>query len=162
MTQYCTRDSNASVAASLLYRLSLSRTRVISQSRSCNSDCSSALSSISCWAWRRVSDARRRWSLFSFVSWSIRVCSYTSTDNLTSLILFTQPVYPDLVKTVGLERYQVRHPIPNTQWYWPIPMPIPIPVHVETLNWMQVKNCASQHTVCARVTCCHEFNLNCI
>ena len=56
---------------------------------------------------------------------------------------------------VRLERYQARHPIPNNIGC----LIIPIPVRDETLNWMQVKNCTSQHTIRARVTCCHEFNL---
>jgi len=62
---------------------------------------------------------------------------------------------------IGLERYQTRHPIPNNIGLSQCQYPIPVLIAVcdETLSWMQVKNCTSQHTICARVTCCHEFNL---
>ena len=45
-------------------------------------------------------------------------------------------------------------PVPNTNTS-------PIPVHNETVNWMQVKNCASQqiYVLESRAVTTHKFNL---
>jgi len=99
--------------------------------------------------------------LTKFKVWDPSMHERMHTCRISTETQCIQPYYTGRGRKIGLERYQTRHPIPNniglSQCQYP--MPIPIPVRDEMLNWMQVKNCASQHTMHTTVTYCHEFNL---